>query len=63
MNLIEQIIEEMSLEDIDITLSLLHKRVCKGIAKENCRDCPWRWSILCKYVYEYLKMKENNAEE
>ena len=64
MNLLKDLISEMTLEETDRVLALLHKRVCEDIAKENCKECPWRWSILCKYVYEYLKRKEDqNAEE
>lgn len=62
MNLLKDLISEMSLKETNQVLALLHKHVCEDIAMEDCKKCPWRWSILCKYVYEYIKMREEEDE-
>lgn len=56
-NLMAQLISEMDQQEVDAVLHMLHKRTC-DLAEGKCYNCPWRWSILCKYVYEYKKAHE-----
>ena len=57
MKMIEQAIGEMTKEELDTTLALIHRKMCithSTLMRHSCTECPWRASILCLPVRKYL---------
>lgn len=61
MNLIQEIIGEMGRDELNITLALIHKRMCE-LHGADCRTCPWNGSWLCLPVRRYLRSEMEDDE-
>ena len=73
-HLLEDIISGMTIDEIDITLALLHRRVCAIRDEEveasleneqelqQCKDCYWAGSFLCIPIHQYLKAKYKKGD-
>lgn len=73
-HLLEDVIARMTIDEVDITLALLQKRVCTIRDEEiktsfedeqglhPCKDCYWTGSFLCLPVRQYLTTKYKKGE-
>lgn len=53
MTLIQDLIKNMTEEELDATLALLLRRKCE--CDKECISCGWKGSILCLSITRYLK--------
>lgn len=60
MTLMQDLIKNMSEEEVDTTLALLLRRKCER--NEECINCGWKGSILCLSITRYLKQHYSNED-
>ena len=56
-------INQLDNEDIDIVLSLLHKRKCDKELNPTCDKCSWKGSTLCLPISRYFDVWYKNKDE
>lgn len=61
MNLMTDLINNMTEEELDTTLALLLRRKCE--CNKECISCGWKGSILCLSITRYLRQRCSNGDE
>lgn len=61
MTLIQDLIKNMTEEELDATLALLLRRKCE--CNKECASCGWKGSILCLSITRYLRRHCSNGDE
>lgn len=61
MNLMTDLINNMTEEELDTTLALLLRRKCE--CNKECISCGWKGSILCLSITRYLRQYCSNGDE
>jgi len=61
MTLTQDLIKNMTEEELDATLALLLRRKCE--CNEECINCGWKGSILCLSITRYLKQRYSDEGE
>lgn len=61
MTLIQDLIKNMTEDELDVTLALLLRRKCE--CNKECISCGWKGSILCLSITRYLNRRCKVGED